>query len=596
MQDRWNLDILYKGFDDAEFLSDIEKFSEAIGEYALLAKNAEKLNARELILGYVELNKKITDLGDKLFIFANLRYSANTADADAASSIGRLMGMVSETAAPTAKLGKIIAATPNLEEIIASSELLSEHSYMLLNIKRDSKYLLSEGEETVFAKMNISGAKAWDDLQSSLTSSLKVNFKGEDITLSAVRNLAYDPSPEIRREAYEAELKSYENIKEAVAFALNSIKLQVLSECELRGYESPLCKALYESRMRKETLDALISAMEEYMPAFRKYLKAKAKALGHRGGLPWYDLFAPVGKSDKSYTISDAKDYLLGIFGGFDTELHDMVECAFDNGWIDFYPRENKVGGAFDCGVPSAKESRVLTNFDGSFSAIVTLAHELGHSFHDRQVFKNSSLNQSYSMPVAETASTFNEVLVMNTAISAAKSTDEKLALIESQLMDTCQIIVDIYSRYLFETSVFENRPTEFMSSDRMCELMLTAQKKAYGDGLDESTLHPFMWLCKSHYYSGALSFYNFPYAFGGLFARGLYAKYAEDGESFVSTYKEMLRKTALSDIEECAATAGVDLTKREFWVGGLKTISDEIDEFCRLVGYGETKFALTDE
>ena len=588
MQDRWNLDILYEGFGDPAFSADIEALTAAIAEISDFANKAETLNRRELLIAYIEGNVKISELANKLIIFANLRYSANTADVEAASSLGRLMGMLSETAAPSAKLSKIIAEFENLDELIASSPLLSEHEYLLRNIKRDSKYLLRDGEETVFAKMSISGAQAWSDLQSSLTSSLKVNLDGKDIPLSSARNLAYDPSAEVRKSAYEAELKAYDSVKDSVAFALNSIKLQVLSECELRGYESPLAKTLYTSRMKRETLDALISAMEEYLPAFRKYLKAKAYALGHKAGLPWYDLFATMGKSDKTYTIEDAKAYLLEIFAGFDKELHDMVEYAFDNAWIDFYPRENKVGGAFDCGVPSAKESRVLTNFDGSFSDIVTLAHELGHSFHDRQVFKNSLLNQEYSMPVAETASTFNEVLVMNTAIKNAETNDEKLALIESQLMDACQIIVDIYSRYTFETSVFENRPTEFMSADKMCELMLVAQKKAYGDGLDEKFMHPYMWLCKGHYYSGGLSFYNFPYAFGGLFARGLYAKYLNDGESFVKTYKEMLRKTATSDIEECAAIAGVDLTKREFWCEGLKTIADEIDEFCELVAYSE--------
>ncbi|MBE6635567.1 MAG: M3 family oligoendopeptidase [Ruminococcaceae bacterium] len=580
----WDLSILYTGFDDPEFSKDIASLENALGEMVKFADSADRLGHRDLLDGYISINEKITSLANKLIIFSNLRYSANTKDTDAASNLGRLMGMLSAIAAPSAKLSKIIAGYDDLEEIISESEKLSEHRYLLLNIKRDSKYLLADGEETVFAKMNISGASAWSDLQSSLTSSVSVDYDGKKIPLSSARNLAYDKDPTVRRNAYEAELKCYDSIKDAVAFALNSIKLQVLSECELRGYESPLAKTLYTSRMRKETLDALISAMEEYMPVFRKYLRAKAKALGHEGGLPWYDLFAPMGKNDKTYTVEDAKNYLLGIFGKFDTELHDMVKCAFENGWIDFYPREGKVGGAFDCGVPSASESRVLTNFDGAFSDIVTLAHELGHSFHDRQVFKNSVLNQDYSMPVAETASTFNEVLVMNEAISAAKDDSEKLALIEGQLMDACQIICDIYSRYTFENSVFESRPGEFMSADRLSELMLAAQKKAYGEGLDESFMHPYMWLCKGHYYSGSLSFYNFPYAFGGLFARGLYSKYKKEGAAFVETYKTMLRTTALSDIEECAAVAGVDLTKREFWCEGLQTIADEIEEFCALV------------
>ena len=581
---KWNLDILYTGFDTEEYQNDLARMNELIPELAALANDCKKMTAAELLTEYVKKSEEMSELVEKLAIYANLRYSANTRDTEAASMLGIIMQSMSATAAPVAVIEKAISEIDDLDEVIASVPYLHDFEYLIKNIKRDSRYLLSDKEETVFAKMSLSGANAWSDLQSNLTSSVKVNYEGEQITLSAVRNLAYSPDADVRRKAFEAEIACYDSIKESVAFALNSIKLQVLTECELRGYESPLAKSLYQSRMKKETLDALIGAMQEYLPSFRKYLKAKAKALGHEGSLPFYDLFAPMGKNDKVYSVEDAKNYLLGIFGQFDSELHDMVKCAFENGWIDFFPREGKVGGAFDCGVPSAKESRVLTNFDGSFSDVVTLAHELGHSFHDRQVFSHSVLNQGYSMPVAETASTFNEVLVMETAIAAATDKDEKLALIESQLMDACQIIVDIYSRFLFEASVFENRPTEFMNADRMCELMLNAQKSSYGDGLDENALHPYMWLCKGHYYSGGLSFYNYPYAFGGLFARGLYAKYKKEGASFVDTYKAMLHATSVSDVEECARNAGVDLTDKEFWRNGLQSIANRIDEFCELV------------
>ena len=582
---KWNLDILYTGFDTEEYLHDFNRLKELVPALTELSRECGDLPADRFLTDYVKLSEEISTLVGKLVIYANLRYSANTRDTDAASWVGRIMNMLSETAAPTARIEKAISEIDGLADVIDATPELHEFKYLLTNIQRDSQYLLSDKEETILAKMDLSGASAWSDLQSSLTSGVKVKYEGEDITLSAARNLAYSPDKEVRRKAFEAEIAAYDSIKDAVAFALNSIKLQVLTVCELRGYDSPLAKSLYQSRMKKETLDALLGAMQEYLPAFRKYLKAKAKALGHNGSLPFYDLFAPIGKSDKTYSVEDAKNYLLDIFIRFDSELHNMVKCAFENEWIDFFPREGKVGGAFDCGVPSAKQSRVLTNFDGSFSDIVTLAHELGHSFHDRQVFAHSVLNQDYSMPVAETASTFNEVLVMETAIASATDKDEKLALIESQLMDACQIIVDIYSRFLFESSVFENRPAEFMSADRMCELMTEAQKKAYGDGLDENALHPYMWLCKGHYYSGGLSFYNYPYAFGGLFARGLYAKYKAEGESFVTTYKAMLKATSVTDVEECAKIAGVDLTDKNFWRAGLKSIADRIDEFCELVG-----------
>ena len=584
MNNTWDLTVLYNGFDDPKFSKDVNLLDEKIKQMHEFRESASNLSGEDFLVGFLRINEELTELLEKLFIYSNLRYSANTQDGEAASTMGVLMGKLSATAADKAALEKMVAAVEDIENIISKNDYLSEHKYMLTSIVKDSKYLLSDAEEELFAEMNISGASAWSDLQSALTSTVKVEYNGENITLSAVRNLAYDPSPEVRRAAYESELSAYDSIKTAVAYALNSIKHQVIGEARRRGYASPLDKALHSSRMEKETLEALISAMEEYLPTFRKYLKAKASALGHKNGLPFYDLFAPMGKSDVKYTAEEARDYLLGIFKGFDSELHDMVKEAFDNSWIDFYPREGKVGGAFDCAVHAVGQSRVLTNFDGSFSDVVTLAHELGHSFHDRQVYKNSPLNRDYSMPVAETASTFNEVLVMNTAIANATDKEEKIALLESMLMDATQVIVDIYSRYTFEASVFEHRPTEFMGPDRMCELMIAAQKKAYGDGLDEMAMQPYMWLCKGHYYSGGLSFYNYPYAFGLLFARGLYAKYKAEGDSFTDTYKKVLRATGTSSCEDAAKLAGIDLTDKDFWRRGLASIAEQIDEFCELV------------
>ncbi len=584
MNSTWDLSVLYDGFNDEKFLSDMKELDRLIEETIAFGKRAADMPAKELLLGYVENETALSELSNKLFTYANLRYCANTADSEAASMMGVLMGKLSATAASSAAFNKAIAQVSDIESLINSDPKLLEHSYKLLTIVKNSKYLLTDEEEALFAEMDISGAVAWADLQSALTSSLKVAYRGEEITLSAVRNLAYDPDPAVRREAYEAELAAYPQIDTATAFSLNSIKLQVINEAARRGYDSPLHKALNNSAMKRETLDALLSAMKEYMPAFRKYLRAKAKALGHEGGLPWYDLFAPLGKSDKKYTAEEARDYLLSIFGKVDSDIHNLVKEAFDNSWIDFYPREGKVGGAFDCPVHNAGQSRVLTNFDGSFSGIVTLAHELGHAFHDRQVYKNAPLNREYSMPVAETASTFNEVLVMNTAIASCDDRDTKLALIESELMDATQVIVDIYSRYLFETAVFENRPAEFLSPERLCDLMLDAQKSAYGDGLDENYLHKYMWLCKGHYYSGGLSFYNYPYAFGALLARGLYAKYEKEGAAFFETYKKMLRATGTSTVEDAALVAGIDLTDKEFWRSGLESMKKQIDEFCKLV------------
>ncbi len=581
---QWDLGILYDGFGDEKLTADVNALADGIRELGLLAGSLEGMPGKDLLHRYTDIGERVTELSTKLFGYANLVYSTNTSDTEAAALMGHLQAMLSETAAPNTAIRHAVSRIGNVDELLENDPLLREYAFSIRQIVDDSRYLLSDREEKVFSVMSISGASAWSDLHSTLLSSVTVDYRGEQIPLSAARNLAYDGDPAVRKEAYEAELGCYPKVDQAGAFALNSIKLQVLNECRLRGFASPLEQALYRSRMSRATLDALIGAMNEYMPKFREYLKAKGRALGHENGLPWYDMFAPMGSLDRKYSVDEAKEYLLGIFGEFDGELHDMVKRAFEENWIDFFPRRGKVGGAFDAPVPSAKQSRILTNYDGAFGDIVTLAHELGHAFHDQQVFGHSILQQGYTMPVAETASTFNEVLVVSTAIGRAKTKEEKLALIESQLQDACQIITDIYSRYLFETAVFENRDNEFMYPDRLCGLMHKAQLDSYGDGITEDTLHPYMWLCKGHYYSGGLSFYNFPYAFGGLFARGLYAIYQKQGQAFVPLYKSLLRATSTSSVEDTAKMAGIDLTDRAFWREGLQSLADEIDEFISLV------------
>ncbi|MBR0136108.1 MAG: M3 family oligoendopeptidase [Clostridia bacterium] len=584
MNKEWSLEILYKGYDSPEFRADMKAAEAAVEEFNETAKHLNEKPAKEALLGMIGVMERSGELFSKLFSFCSLSQSVNTSDEKASAFMGKLMDRYSAMTKARTVFEKYVSAIENLDEIIASDEKLTDYGFMLRNIKADSRYLLSEDVEEAMSLYDISGGSAWSDLQSYLTSTVTADFRGEKLNLSAIRNKAYDPDPAVRREAYEAELACYDKIKDSVAFSLNSIKLQVMNECRLRGFDSPLSQVLHYSRMKRETLDALFTAMQEYMPMFREYLKAKGEALGHKNGCPWYDMFAPMGANDKTYTVEDARDYLLNTFAGFDKDLHDMVERAFNESWIDFYPREGKVGGAFCAGVRSAKQSRVLTNFDGSFSDVVTLAHELGHAFHNLNIEDLRPLNDDYSMPVAETASTFNEHVVMDAAIEAASDPREKLALIESQLMDTTQIIVDIYSRYLLESGVFEKRSDEFMFPDALCEMMLDAQKRAYGDGLDPEYLHPYMWLCKSHYYSSGLSFYNWPYAFGGLFARGLYAKYKAEGASFVKKYRELLRATPVTTVEDTAMIAGIDITDPDFWRMSLASYRDKIDEFKRLV------------
>jgi len=582
MNEVWNLDPIYKGFDDPGYESDIQKVKQALQDFAAFSETLAQREPTEALREGVDLQEQILELLQKLILFASLRQSANTRDPEAASQMGRLMALYSDAAAPEAAFKAWAAKLPDLMALVEADEKLKDYRFLFEKIVQSSRYLLPGIGETIMARMELSGGNAWSDLQGYLTSTVPVEYNGTTTNLSSIRNLAYDGDPAVRKAAYEAELNCYERIRDAVAFALNSIKLETISDCQLRGYGSALERTLKHSDMARETLDAMLGAMDEYLPKFWKYLKVKAKALGHENGLPWYDLFAPMGKTTTKFTTQQARDLLVELFSSFDEELAQMVARAFDEAWIDFYPRDGKSGGAFCAGVECLNESRILTNFDGQFGDVVTLAHELGHAFHNQCIQNHRPLNKDYSMPVAETASTFNECVVMAAAIKNAASDEEKLALIESQLQDATQIICDIYSRYKFETMVFENREERFMNADTLCEFMTKAQKESYGDGLDPACMHPYMWLCKGHYYGP--TFYNFPYAFGGLFARGLYAQYLTEGESFVPKYKKLLYTTPIATAEDTAKVAGIDLTDREFWRGALQTIAQQIDLFCELI------------
>ncbi len=582
MNDVWNLDPIYKGFDDPAYGADMVTLKDLVEQIQTLAAQLPEMEKLQGLKQGIVLQENFSELVSKLAGYASLRQAANTRDPEAGSRMGQVMQLYSGVAAPFAAWKDWAAKIENLQELVAGNEELKDYAFLFKNLAESSEYLLPGIGEAVMAKMGLSGSDAWSDMQQYLTSTVPVSYRGATTNLSSIRNLAYDADAQVRKDAYEAELACYDRIKDPVAYALNSIKLETISDCQLRGYESPLERTLKHSDMKRETLDAMLGAMDEYLPKFWQYLKAKGKALGHEKGLPWYDLFAPMGKTSTKFTTQAARDYLVALFAEFDQELSDMVAKAFDEAWIDFYPRDGKAGGAFCAGVESLGESRILTNFDGMFGDVVTLAHELGHAFHNQCIRSHRPLNHGYSMPLAETASTFNECIVMASAIEKAADKDEKIALIESQLQDATQIICDIYSRYRFETMVFANRESQFMNADTLCGFMTEAQKQSYGDGLDNDVMHPYMWVCKSHYYGP--TFYNFPYAFGGLFARGLYAQYEKEGASFVPKYKKLLYTTTIATAEDTAKVADIDLTDKNFWRGALQTIADQIDLFCDLV------------
>lgn len=579
----WSLDPIYKGLDDPAYEADVQASEQLVKEYAEVVSAAQKAeNVEDYIEKLLLLEEEMSLKLYSLHLYLMLRQSVDQENGDVMAQSNRVNKILASSAPSSAAAEKIYAQITDIDALAAKSEVVKAYTFKLKETKESAKYLLSDDVEEMISAMNMTGGGAWGQLQSYLTSVVKVDYEGKVVTLSEIRNLAYSPDPAVRKAAYEAELACYEKIEDSIAFALNNIKNQVTMLANKRGYESPLDMTLKQSRMTRATLDAMMEAIKEYLPAFRKYLRKKGEMLGHSNGLPFYDLFAPLGKADKKYTLEEARDYLVTCFNTFSPDMAEMMQEAFDNEWIDFFPHKGKRGGAFCAGVLGKNQSRILTNYEGYFGSIGTLAHELGHAYHNRQTDSNRVLNQDYSMPVAETASTFNETHLGHYALASA-TPEEKLNLLENDLMEKTQCIVDIYSRYLFESAVFEQSQSKFLMASDLKNIMLDAQRQAYGDGLDENVLHPYMWACKGHYYRSGLSFYNFPYAFGNLFAVGLYNMFLEEGESFVPKYKAMLKATPTCTIEEAGAMMGLDLSDKKFWESSLALIAKDIEEFCAL-------------
>lgn len=588
MELNWSLKEIYISFESEEFKKDLNNLDKAIEDISSWANDVVKDNENWVLKmeEYIKKFSSLKSLSNKLGSFINLSITTNTKDKDALKYSDILEKKLTGLVKSSVKLERYISNIDKIDEVINQSKILQEHEFILRNIIEQSKYLLSEKEETIIANMINTGSNAWVKLKDNLISNLKVeleeNGEVKEMPLTVVLNMAYDKDEKIRKKAYEAEIKSYAKIEEGVAAALNAIKGEVLTVCDLRGYKSPLEKTLKDSRLDEKSLEAMLSAMKESMPVFRKYLRRKGELLGHNNGLPFYDLYAPICEADMKFSYEEGAKFVEKNFRTFSKHLGDFAKKAIESNWIDVKPKEGKVGGAFCENLNFIGESRILLNYGDNFGDVVTLAHELGHGFHGECLNNETILNSDYPMPIAETASTFCETIIKKAAIKDATK-EEALTILETEISDCTQVIVDIYSRFLFEKSFFEGRKESSLSVENIKDLMLDAQKEAYGDGLDPNYLHPYMWTWKPHYYDAEYNYYNFPYAFGLLFAKGLYAEYIKKGESFTEEYEKLLSINGKNKLSDVAKIMGIDINDKEFWRSSLRIIEEDINEFIKL-------------
>ncbi|WP_213423772.1 M3 family oligoendopeptidase [Bhargavaea massiliensis] len=470
------------------------------------------------------------------------------------------------------------------EELLAS-EGLKEFSFILGEWRKKAGAKLPEEQEALITALSVDGYHGWGELYDLLVGDMhvKVTVDGEEKVLSVgqANNLGTHPDPAVRKEAFEKLEAAWAEKEEFFAKTLNSLAGFRLQVYEKRGWDHVLREPLEYNRMKQETLDAMWGAISANKQPFAEYLNRKAALLG-KERLDWHDMSAPVSESTAKMDYQEGAEFILKHFGKFGPELESFARMAFENGWIEAEDRPNKRPGGFCTGMPLSEESRIFMTYSGSMSNVATLAHELGHAFHSYALRPVHQLNRQYAMNVAETASTFAEMIVADAAVKEAQSREEKIALLEDKAQRSVAFFMNIHARFLFETRFYEERKKGVVSSERLNELMEEAQREAYAGAIGEA--HPHFWASKLHFYITGVPFYNFPYTFGYLFSLSIYAKALEEGESFEEKYMALLRDTAVMTTEDLAMKhLGEDITKQDFWEKGVRLCIRDVEEFLSL-------------
>jgi oligoendopeptidase F len=583
----WDMSTVFPSLESVEFVTAFEAGIAGIGALVSLF-DQHQVRRRDVchidaafVQAYEEVTAQLSALQERMRVLGS--YLGCFTATDARNDLAR--SRQSELGTQSVKLSKLFTryaawvGTTDAEALLAASDVAKQNAYDVQRAGHQAKHQMSEVEEGLNAELGPAGIGGWAKLHGNLTALLtvKVMVNGEErvLPMSSVRSLAGDPDRAVRKAAYEAEIAAWEANAVPLAAALNGVKGAQQVVRKRRGYADDVAPTLFANGIDQATLDAMQAACTESFPDFRRYLAAKARALGLES-LAWYDLNASIGETTHLWQWDEACDFLRTHFAGYSDRLRDFADKSITEQWIDAEPRVGKRGGAFCTGIRPG-ESRVMLNYDGSFMSVSTFAHELGHAYHNLNLAHRTPMQRSTPSTLAETASIFCETLAFDAALEKA-SKEERIALLDTVLDRNLAVVVDIHSRFLFEKSVFAKRAERDITVAEFNTLMLDAQRATYGDAI--TPLHPMMWAVKGHY---TMLFYNYPYTFGLLFGLGLYAQYKTDPDKFRADYDEFLSMTGMADAITLGERFGIDVQSIDFWRSSLDVIRGQIDDFEKM-------------
>ncbi|MEC6747793.1 M3 family oligoendopeptidase [Marinilactibacillus sp. XAAS-LB27] len=591
----WNMESVFEGESQSQALRDkIESMKKELRSYHEMIENwdadSDHPDYKELT-SILSFSEKLGNGLSESMTYSRGLLSANVKDKLASKLTTELSTLYSEMSNSSTMLTKkFVSMSDSAWSSLLEIEPFKSSAFPLNEQRDQGKSLLAQDVETAISTLANDGFKGWGDLYNTLVASIEVELEDASGTVQkysagqAANIMGSAKDPDTRLNMLKKWEEAWSDKAPLFADTLNHLAGFRLENYKLHGTEDFMERPLEYNRLKKETLDTMWDTITKNKPKVVRYLKRKAQLM-NIDQLSWVDVTAPVSVGDfepRHYSFDEAATFIMENFSSFSEKMQSLAKTAFEDAWIEAEDRDAKRPGGYCANLPESEESRIFMTFSGSAGNVSTLAHELGHAFHSYVMRDLPSMNRRYAMNVAETASTFAELVISDATVREAKSEAEKINLLDSKNARAATMFMNIHSRYIFESAFYEERKTGIVTDDRLSELMVDAQKEAYQDSL--STYHPTFWASKLHFYNTGVPFYNFPYTFGFLFSLGIYARSLEEGTDFEDRYIALLRDTASMTTEELAQKhLNVDLTQPEFWQSAIDMVHSDIDEYLEI-------------
>lgn len=591
----WDLDSIFPGGSSSPQLKEkinqmdyqLQELSLAIKEWQPEIDKPNYSKLKEILNSQDKIESGLTEA----FTFVEAVHSADVQDKHASALYGQLFDLISRQKTVTVSLTKkFVRFSDQSWQALLKLPFFSPIAFVLDEDRTLGKELLSESEEKLINQLSIDGFQGWSNHYDSLVAEISIPYTDEEgnrqeLSIGQAQNKMYgDANPQTRQSIFNAWEKAWNSATNLFADTLNHLAGFRLADYQAHDIDDFLKKPLEYNRMKKETLDAMWKAVSDHKQPFIRYLNRKAELFG-KDKLDWQDIEAPVlieGSSPRNYPFDEGVDFIIDNFAKFSPKMAIFAKHALENQWVEAEDRPGKAPGGYCSDLPESQESRIFMTYSNSPNEVSTLAHELGHAFHSDVMRDLPERNQHYAMNVAETASTFAEMIVADATVKDAKTKEDKITLLDTKIQNALAMFLNIHACFLFETQFYTERKKGIITKDRLNEIMLKAQKEAYQDSL--GSYHTSFWSSKLHFYIADVPFYNFPYTFGYLFSLGIYARSLEEGTDFEDDYIALLRDTGSMTSEQLAEKhLGVDLTEHDFWESGINIMAQDVETFLSL-------------